>query len=266
MTTQPAAARSRGALVRFGAGLPGLLIGGLIGVNIGIAAARGNMFGPAFVIGVDLVITMLGAGLGALIGWIVGRFGARTAGRLITLNAGFVVIGAVAGTVLGPRFGITYHPPVTLHAGGSAAIVLASLADLQTRAAATADCSSIEDGTRLAEITSQDVGSLRGARLLATVDRGPSGSAGGDSISIEIGGEAVSAGAPALLWQGPATVSGVDADGRSGTATFAGLVAANPADKSLNGGTPAPVAGWPTSLSGTLTWSCGEWAVPEPID
>src|SRR5579862_1535453 len=164
-----------------------------------------------------------------------------------------LALGTVVGLVATPLLGLTYAPQVVLQATGPAALELAGVADYEPTNA-TATCQSVADGQTVDQVAIDQVGTLRGVRLIAVVGPDPT-AASGETIDIELSGDT----GQAILWQGTPRVTLGGADGRTGSATFEDIVGQ---DESLKVGPlnqPAPIDPWPATLTGTLTWSCGDW-------
>jgi hypothetical protein len=198
---------------------------------------------------VGLLFTLAGA---------IGRSHAEVAsptGQTQALATGIALAaGAVIGIVMTPVLGLTYPPAVVLAAAGPSTLTLPAAQDFDGSPSSVAACRSVAGATAMAAVDVQTAGRLRGEVLNAEVRRDPAGT-GIDTITIELN----RADGPVILWDGPVAIATVDPDGRAGTATFSDLAGANAADKGLPRASAGPGDGWPSTLAGTLTWTCGAW-------
>ncbi len=214
-------------------------LGGAIGGGIGI-------------VGIGLA-TLLAVLAGAVTGWLGTSAGRRLASA--AASAALVLAGAFSGATATGALGLGYHEPVVLHSTGTATLTVPGTGELDPAPAATADCTSVPDGPAVEGVSVVHAGSIQGARVLVSL--GLSGPKGNESITIDIGGEAMPDGQIAPVWGGSATIAQWSDDGRSGTATFRNLGISNPADKGLPGESPLGISGsWPATLTGSLDWEC----------
>jgi hypothetical protein len=200
-------------------------------------------------------------GMVSLIGMIAGTLGrthdedAGGAPTQALASGAALAVGLVAGLIATPLFGLTYAPVTYLHADGTSELQLATSAEYKPDPTAPTECRSLGDVTQAAQVSVTTAGIFRGERVLATLTRGDDGTL--KDITIELDG----ASDIPIVWTGEATVTTLDADGRSGRATFDGLVGANIAFKGLPVGQSADTLGdWPARISGSLTWTCGSWS------
>jgi hypothetical protein len=164
-------------------------------------------------------------------------------------------LGLVLGLVLTPVLGLTYPPVTYLSAVGTSNLQLVSSADFQPDPTAATQCRSLGDATAAGQVVVETAGIFRGEHVIATLARSVDGTL--TAITIELDG---TSDIP-VAWTGNATVVTGDADGRSGRATFDGLVGTNIAVRGLPAGQASGSLGdWPMRISGTLTWSCGSWS------
>ena len=170
-----------------------------------------------------------------------------------------LAIGTITGLVATPLLGLTYQPEPIFQAAGPANLDLANPIDFHDSAGATAECRSTVDRAATAQVRIADVGELQGSPITVLVVPDPTGS-GDASIALELAGSGPDTGRT-ILWRGSTSIQLREFDGRSGSATFQGLVGE---DAGLFVGpalSPAPIDPYPATLSGTVTWTCGEWQV-----
>jgi hypothetical protein len=131
------------------------------------------------------------------------------------------------------------------------------------RVGGEARCRSGPDSRAVAGVTALDLGELGSGTLRATVGL-PSQGSGTATAEMFIDGGDLPDGSFQPFWSGPANVTESGGQGATGSLTFQDLrLEADPgAAKAGETGPPADTGGWPASLSGTLSWSCGPWADP----
>ena len=200
-------------------------------------------------------------GMVALIGIIAGiggrsRDGDPAAAPTQAVASGAALaVGLLVGLVATPLLGLTYPPVTYLHASGTADLQLASSAEYQPDPTAPTECRSLGDATAAGQVAVSTAGSFRGEHVIVSLARAVDGTL--TAITIELDG----ASDIPIVWSGVATVVTRDPDGRSGRATFDGLVGTNVAVKGLPAAQASGSLGdWPARISGTLTWSCGSWS------
>ena len=179
--------------------------------------------------------------------------------------------GIVAGTQVGPALGVGYRPPtstprptipaaspgpgpVFLEAPATVTVRLTGLAGFTGTRSQPYDgglfghwCRSKPDSTEVGDLDALDVGRLNGLPLLASVTLDAKGM---PPVWIVLQVHAIGAGKePLPVWAGGARL--VANRGSSGRVTFADIAA-----------DPAPVAGWPATLSGDVAWTCTAWRTP----
>jgi len=167
-----------------------------------------------------------------------------------------LAIGLAVGLVATPILGLTYPPVTYLNATGISDLQLAAGdAEYQPDPTAPTQCRSLADATAAGQVVVTTAGIFRGEHVVATLGRSADGAL--DLITIELDG----ASDIPIVWTGQANVTTHDPDGRSGRATFDGLVGTNLALRGLPAAQAEGALGdWPSRISGTLTWSCGSWS------
>jgi len=170
-----------------------------------------------------------------------------------------LAVGTIVGLVGTPLLGLTYQAEPVFHAAGPANLDLADPIDFQVSVTATAECRSTVDRDATAQVRIADVGELQGGPMTVLVVPDPTGG-GNDSIALELAGTGDATGRT-ILWHGSTSIQLREFDGRSGSATFVGLVGEDESLRVGPGNSPAPIDPYPATLSGTVTWTCGEWQV-----
>lgn len=170
-----------------------------------------------------------------------------------------LAIGTITGLVGTPMLGLTYQPEPIFHAAGPANLDLADPIDFHVSVTATAECRSTVDRVATAQVRIADVGELQGSPITVLVVPDPTGF-GNDSIALELAGAGPDTGRT-ILWRGSTSIHLREFDGRSGSATFEGLIGQDAGLFVGPANSPAPVDPYPATLSGTVTWTCGEWQV-----
>ena len=166
-----------------------------------------------------------------------------------------LLVGLLAGLIATPVLGLTYAPVTYLHASGTSDLQLASSVGFQPDPTAATECRSLGDATAAGQVAVNTAGVFRGEHVIVTLARALDGTL--TAITIELDG----ASDIPIIWTGVATVVTRDPDGRSGRATFNGLVGQNIAERGLPVAQASGSLGdWPARISGTLTWSCGIWS------
>lgn len=178
--------------------------------------------------------------------------GPLPAARTAIVAAFLYAAGVGVGYGLTPVFGLEYRyrEPVVLEARGTMTLTLDGLDGYAARSDVLAICVSVSDGEGLSGVSAAAIGTLDGLDVDAHI--------GGIELefpSVGIGG-VPTVDSKFVGWSGPADRAERTEDGRNGRVTFIGAALEN-------NGAGDPVSGHlPTTLSGTLTWSCGEWIGP----
>jgi hypothetical protein len=128
-----------------------------------------------------------------------------------------------------------------------------------------ADCRSGPDSRAVAGVTALELGELGSGTLRAMVGL-PGPEDAGASAQFFIDGGDLPEGSYQPFWSGPVKVTTSKDVGASGTLTFSALpLEPDPGQvKAGETGPPADSGGWPATLTGTLSWTCGPWAPPVP--
>ena len=218
------------------------------------ASAPGDMQGLVY-------FWVIPLGMVALLGIVAGTLGRvhdddpAGAPTQAVASGGALLAGLLIGLVATPVLGLTYPPVIYLHATGTSSLELVHAAQSQPDPTATTTCRSLGDATAAGQVAVTTAGVFRGQHVLATLGRSADGTL--DVITIELDG----ANDIPVAWSGQASVVTQDPDGRSGRATFDGLVGYNVATRGLPAAQASGSLGdWPARISGTLTWSCGSWS------
>ena len=229
-----------------------------LGVLFGRSAAYNRSLGElnAVFAFVFLIVEVGGLVLLALavatVAWLArGRRGS-TAIRTLLLAAGALVLGAVGGVVSAPATGGEYRAPIVLHAGGLGTLTLDGTTPAFVGAGdSQVSCVSVPDGRTLESVLGLAFGELGSGTVRGTV----SGAGNAWSVELYIDGGDLPEGAEQPFWTGPAVVDRVDPDGVTGRVTFTHLQ-----PEGGKGPVASAVAGWPATLSGSLSWSCQAWS------
>jgi hypothetical protein len=239
-----------------------LVVGLGTGYEMAYSASR-----PGLLAGLSLVFGFIGIGLVSLVLLIIATVAERQpagVGQARTMRAGVgvFVLGSIVGTVLTPALGLGYRAPVVLEAHGTSNLDLVGLADFTASRDALTGCESAPGARTVSGVQVDAAGLFRGARVLVSLAFDTPGLP--PRISIGLGGESAPAGAGPVVWDGP--VLEPPAAELAGRATFAKLAIASfdkgePAGSAIieQPATHDPSIGtWP-ALSGTFTWSCGDY-------
>ena len=179
----------------------------------------------------------------------------RPAARAAIGVGAMLILGVGAGWAITSALDLGYHEPVVLEAEGTVNVSLDGLEGYAGHADARAFCRSEMDAQNVAHLEANLVGLVGTGMVGATLSLQPDSPDGRPEIQIAIV-PADKSKDSAAYWQGPAdVVEPLDGD-RGGRIRFAG-VPRLPTDE--GGGSPQR---WPTELSGTMTWSCGDWSPP----
>ena len=229
--------------------IAGVAAGYVIGYNLSVGGCCASFtaafvgFGVAGVVAILVIIAVLAA--------LTKRSRlSREALRVAAALAG----GAIVLSFAIPGLGLGYKAPVTLEASGSGSITLIDVDGFQPTGDGSVTCQSVQDSTEVSAVVFLALGELNGGTLRSWMFL-PRGDESDGKLELIIDGADLPEGSAQPIWTGTATFETTDG-GLSGTSTFAGLLLRfSPPDA-------APTTGWPTTLTGTMTWQCLPW--PEP--
>lgn len=180
----------------------------------------------------------------------------RTASRLAFVASGLILAGGAAGAAAVPAFDLGYHPPVVLQARGEASVTLAGIPAFVPRASGRADCQSVADGTDVERVVALSLGDLNGRLLRADIAI-PIGGVSSGYLSLFVDAATLPSGSVPPTWEKAEPEINSAAGGASGSIRF------DQAQLRTGSEIGATTGSWPTTLSGTVTWSCGEWFAPD---
>ena len=227
----------------------------------GLEGIFGKVYVVLFLGGVFIALVVIGLAATKFrhghITWAIGS---------VFVSAVLLVAGTVVGTATAPATGGTYHQPVVLVAPASVHVRIDPVAlSFVAQDAGQAECHSIPDQRTFSDLSALDLGELGPGTLRGGFTIWADGSGSG-SIELFIDGGDLPEGSPMVSWVGPATVTSRSPAGDSGALSFDGLVLSAgdgkpvPVDNGQEVATPAPrPSDWPTTLSGTLDWTCQPW-------
>ena len=178
--------------------------------------------------------------------------GSLPGARTVMVAALLYAVGVGVGYSITPMLGLEYRyrEPVVLEARGTMTLSLDGLAAYSARSDAFAICGSTPDGDAVSVVSATAVGMIDGLDVDASI-----AGIGLEFPSVGIGG-VPTADSKLVGWSGPASLVELTQSGREGRVTFVGAALDN-------NGARGPAPGYlPTTLSGTLTWTCAEWIVP----
>jgi hypothetical protein len=205
-------------------------------------------FGAAL-LGILVAVILFVLALFAVLAWFTpGRAGRPAARALIAYGALFAG-GVGLGWGLTPVLGVGYRPPVTLNAPATITLALEGLDGYTSQRDAVANCESELDKESVAWVQASSVGTVGSATVevvvtILTSDGRP------DVVAVLV--PPVQGDTAYPTWQGTSDVLERTEGSRGGRLAFTGtLVAGRDA--------PGPPGGWPAKVSGTVSWSCGEW-------
>lgn len=178
----------------------------------------------------------------------------RSASRAAILAGVLVMAGVGVGWAMTPVLGLGYRAPVELEASGTLTLSLDGLDAYASRGEMPARCRSVLDAPAVALVEADVVGSSGTDPVGAFIVMQADWSKGRPGIVVRVR-PAGKADAFQPTWRGVSGVAERIDDDRAGRITFSGAVLVS----SPETGRPP---GWPAELSGTLSWSCGEWAQP----
>jgi hypothetical protein len=177
----------------------------------------------------------------------------RRAARSIVVAGIVFVAGAGVGWAVEPAFRPEYRESVILEAPGTLNVSIDGLDGYMSHGDAPTKCHSELDAEGIAGIGGDVVGSVGTAIVGASLTVLAGTPVGRPVVHLWIRPSVEDKGS-APFWEGPADiVDRIDSD-RGGRVEFTRAAFTEP-DK-------APPDGYPVELSGTLSWSCGEWVRP----
>ena len=230
-----------------------LAVGGFLGYQ----AAYAQSLGGFNTIAAGLLWSVIGvlAGIAGLVGIgndlrPAGR--GRAASRYSFAVAALIAAGGVGGTAAVRAFDLGYHEPVVLQARGDASAILDGVPAFVPRASGRADCRSVADGTDVERVTALSLGGLDGGPLRADIAL-PVGGLGGGYIALFVDAATLPSGSVPPTWEKAQPEIESAPSGASGSVRFDG------AQLRTGDEMGAATGSWPTTLTGTITWSCGEW-------
>jgi len=216
-------------------------LGGALGAAF-LAMAIGALAVVALLVGVGNALRPAGRG--------------RVASTYSFAAAGLLLAGAGAGYLAVPVFDLGYHAPVVLQARGEASITLDGVAGFEPRGAGRADCQSVADGTDVERVVALSLGELSGGLLRADIALPVEGLSIG-YIALFVDAATLPSGSVPPTWEKAEPEINSASGGATGTIRFDGAELREEPEMG------AATGSWPTTLSGTVTWSCGEWFVPD---
>jgi hypothetical protein len=213
------------------------------------------VFGPLLLGGFWVFWTVVPIASAALVAVLVYRAlskGRLPAARTVMIGASLYVAGVAVGIVMTPVLGLEYRyrEPVVLVGRGTMTLSLDGVAGYAARTDSPATCGSVSDGEAVSSVSATAIGTIDGADLDATV-----GGIDSEVPVVGVGG-VPTVNFKTIGWSGPIESVERTLGGRDGRVTFVGMAIEN-----LGAGDPVP-GDWPATLSGTLSWSCGDWIGP----
>ena len=147
--------------------------------------------------------------------------------------------------------------PVVLEADGATTDeIVAGRMTFVAKDGGRATCRSLPDSREVGDVTALELGELGPGTLRATLGLA------GPSLEVFVDGGDLPDGSFQPFWTGPVAVTPPPAEGGRGMAVFTQLrLEADPGSKP--GSSPAGTGDWPDTLSGTISWLCGAWDVPD---
>lgn len=180
----------------------------------------------------------------------------------VFLAAALAVGGAIVGAVTARATAGVPRAPVILRADARLHLELAvpSL-PFTSRDDGEAECRSGGDSTSVNELSGLDLGELGSGTLRVGLALGSDvGLASGEFF---IDGGDLPEGSPMVVWTGAVVATPTRSDRSAGRLTFTSLPLSRGDGKpAADSAPPMPGAPWPSTLSGTLTWTCGPWSAP----
>ena len=151
--------------------------------------------------------------------------------------------------------------PVVLSASATTTAAISASLPFAATGGGAATCRSVPDSTAIGVVTALALGEL-GTDTLRAIWAVPATATGLTPPELFIDGGDLPEGTFQPFWTGTAQVTGLVANGGSGTLIFSKLeLDPDPAAKPGSAG-PGGADQWPATLAGTLSWSCGPWEVP----
>jgi hypothetical protein len=218
------------------------------GFNQGSLASLFAFFG-VLIVGAVLAVMALVA---AILAKSPDESGHRAARSIFV--AGLVFVGGIAiGWAVEPAFRPVYRESVVLGAPGTLNVSIDGLDSYRGAGTVAAGCTSELDAEGIADVRWGVVGTFETAVVGASIAHFADSADGRPVIQIWIE-RSFEDKAAEPVWTGPADVIQRTAGDRTGRLVFKGATFPEP-DK-------PPYEGYPLELSGTMSWSCGEWLRP----
>ena len=244
---QSIAAMSRAKLAGLAAAFA---VGAFLGY--GFASTSGAAFGSIAAVFIGLItlgILAVMAVIAAILALTPDKSG-RHAARAFVVAGAVLVVGVVVGWAVTPAFRSEYHESVVLDARGTMNLSLEGIDGYTADGDSPADCHSELDAEAIASIGADVVGRIGTAVVGASMTPLTGSPDGRPAVTVSIRPSVGDKGwAP--FWQGPADLVEVTDDGRGGRIAFSRAA--------FTEGEATPADGYPFELSGTVSWSCGEW-------
>ena len=225
--------------------VPPLIVGALIGILIGNSIHyQSSVGGLGAVLGSAFAVVQIAGSVGicaliAVIAAVVHRTG-------VAVVFGALAGGLVIGGVLGGLTGSSYRPPIVT----DATVKIMFTAPTAVQWSDTATCTSIENGSAIASVSSERVTTLGGQAVWLRLDLGNGPAPAGLTIGQPLDEERT----PPFAYReygaaGPSLgTAELGADGRSGTVRFT--------DLALVTGPPLPLDPPASHLAGRVEWTC----------
>lgn len=221
-------------------------------LGYGFASTSGTAFGSiaALIIGlITLGVLAVMAVIAAILALAPDKSG-RQAARAIVVAGAVLVVGVVVGWAVTPAFRSEYRESVVLDASGTMNLSLEGIDGYTAEGEAPAACHSELDAEAIASIGADVVGRIGTAVVGASMTPLTGSPDGPPAVTISVRPSVEDKGS-APFWQGPADEVEVTDGGRGGRIAFSRAAFTEP--------DATPPNGYPSELSGTLSWSCGEW-------
>ena len=259
-TADPSPQRSRLSLPALAAATAIVVVAFLDGRYVAFLNSK-----PAFFARIDVLLLVAAAVVGALVlGFVARRAGRRwpalATRRPALVVGGLVAVGFVLGMATAGATGALHREPVVLEAVGKAAGLIENVDDFVSGGDAPATCRSVPDGTAVSSVTAEDLGTIDGLTLRGSLSLPTPSDAVPSEVFVD--GADLPPDSMQPSWSGVTSLAEVAPDGRSGVLSFAALtLSVDPPPGSRPNGEP-----WPTTLSGTIRWTCaGDWLPSEEI-
>jgi len=178
----------------------------------------------------------------------------------IFLAAALVVSAAFVGEVTARVTGGLPHMPLVLRADAGLHVELdASSLSFTPRDGGQAECRSGPDSRTVSDLSGLDLGELGPGTLRVGLTLG-SGDPGTASAEFFIDGGDLPEGLPMITWAGTVAATSTGPGSSTGQMTFTALpLSRSDAKPGLDPSPPSSELAWPSTLSGTLTWTCDAW-------